>query len=223
MFPPTHWSLLAAASLGEGLEGAAALTELIRLYKKPVRQFIVVRCPEGELEDVTQAFFLHFLRCRIWEKACPEKGKFRSYLCRTLINFLNKTKSRDALLSLDDPDIGVELLSHTPHPGREFDYRWALDLMERACTRVEADLPPERRTVLKGFLFGGRRDSDYPTAAAALKVTEANLRQLLHRLQLKTGQELRRLVADTVDPHQVDEEMSYIFDLLMNPPPQEFG
>src|SRR5262249_49801165 len=62
MFPTTHWSLLAKASLDGNTESRKALEELCRRYWVPLKQFIRSRdYSEAAAEDLTQEFLLHLL------------------------------------------------------------------------------------------------------------------------------------------------------------------
>jgi len=95
MFPTTHWSLLAQASLNGETEARAALDELCRRYWSPLNQFIRMRGhPPAEADDLTQAFLLHLLEHSALRKPDRLKGRFRSFLLGALVRFLAPAMTR---------------------------------------------------------------------------------------------------------------------------------
>ena len=79
--------LLSAQSQAPGPQ--AALAELCRIYWYPIYAF-VQRCGSNaeDAQDLTQGFFLHLLHHKALRQVSPLKGKFRSFLCASLHNYL---------------------------------------------------------------------------------------------------------------------------------------
>ena len=70
-FDTTHWSVILRARGGAG-EAREALEDLCRTYRTPVLAYIR-RCVRGgdAAEDLTQAFFVHFLEKETFSVADP--------------------------------------------------------------------------------------------------------------------------------------------------------
>src|SRR5438105_15563443 len=95
IFPTTHWSLLARATLDGKTEARAALIELCRRYWLPLNQFIRMRGHgPAEAEDLTQAFLLHLLEHSTLQKPDRLRGRFRSFLLGALVRFLGDERDR---------------------------------------------------------------------------------------------------------------------------------
>ena len=66
LFATTHWSVVLAAGERESPEAAAALEKLCRAYWRPIYTYVRRRGhPPAEAEDLTQAFFAHFLERKL--------------------------------------------------------------------------------------------------------------------------------------------------------------
>jgi len=89
-FPSTRWSLLGVALDATGEKKRAALNVLIQGYWKPVYCYIR-RCghENEDAKDLTQEFFTTWLRKDLFERADPSRGRFRSFLLKSLNNFLH--------------------------------------------------------------------------------------------------------------------------------------
>jgi DNA-directed RNA polymerase specialized sigma24 family protein len=94
-FHTTRWSvvLLSAQSRASGFE--AALGELYRIYWYPLYAYVRRRghAPE-DAQDLTQSFFLHLREHKTLGRADPLKGKFRSFLLGSLVNYLSTERAR---------------------------------------------------------------------------------------------------------------------------------
>ena len=90
-FATTRWSLILSAADSEGEEQKAcqALDELCRIYWRPIFSFVYQRNHSIEdAQDLTQDFFLTILERNWLEHADPHRGRFRSFLLKSLQNFL---------------------------------------------------------------------------------------------------------------------------------------
>src|SRR5688572_23760130 len=96
LFATTHWSVVVRAGDATAPDAQAALAQLCQTYWYPL--YCCVRrygnAPEAA-QDLTQAFFAKLLEKRRIAEADPERGRFRTYLLRSLENFL-RTQHRDA-------------------------------------------------------------------------------------------------------------------------------
>src|SRR5688572_7575718 len=144
IFPTTHWSLLAKASLNGDTVGRQALEELCRHYWAPLNQFIRWRGhTETEAEDLTQEFLLHLLDHSTLQRADRLRGKFRSLLLGALVRFLSDERDRrnaqkrggqqvHVSLDTDDSDTGRPEAAGTAEEGALFDRAWALTILKSA-------------------------------------------------------------------------------------------
>jgi len=199
LFPTTHWSLLAKASLDDNTEGRKALEELCRRYWTPVHQF--VRCrgvSEAEAQDLTQDFMMHVLEKSVFSRANRLQGRFRSFLLGALTRFLaDKADQRAALkrgggvrhVSFDsDEHDAVTQSDQAPRADTlVFDREWALAILETALARVRREYAEARRedefTVLKGFLPGGTEPLSYGAAAGQLGRSVPAFKSEVHRMR----------------------------------------
>lgn len=230
VFPSTHWTLLAMASLNGNTVGRQALEELCRRYWAPVCQFIRSRGrTEAEAEDLTQEFILHLMEQSTFKRADRLRGRFRALLLRSLVWFLAdewdkrsaaKRGGPQAPLSLnigpgdDDPALPVE-----PAEAARFDQAWALTVLKSAWQRVHQEYAEAGRTedfaVLKRFLPGAAEPPSYEAAAAQLEMTASALASEIHRMRGRFREHTRAEVARTVSaPHEIDEEMAHLRRLL---------
>jgi DNA-directed RNA polymerase specialized sigma24 family protein len=97
MFATTRWSLILSAANSNGDEQKAheALAELCRTYWRPVFLFV---CRRGystqEAQDLTQDFFVMILESNWLQQADEHRGRFRSFLLRSIQNFLSHADDR---------------------------------------------------------------------------------------------------------------------------------
>ena len=96
LFATTHWSVVLAAGESESPEAAAALEKLCRTYWRPVYIYVRRRShPPAEAEDLTQAFFAHFLERKLLTVVDRQRGRFRTFVLHACEYFLAK-QWRDA-------------------------------------------------------------------------------------------------------------------------------
>ena len=229
LFPTTHWSLLAQASLNGNSQGRKALEELCRRYWSPVHQFIKTRgLNETDAEDLTQEFMLHLVEKSTFGRADRLRGRFRSFLLGALVRFLGDAADRRNALKRGGT------VAHQPFEDTElsdagvpaeialtFDREWALTLLESALSRIRAEYSgPEREaefSVLKCFLPGGREAIPYGEAAARLRLSEPAFKSEIHRLRRRFRALVREEVAQTVSaPHEIEAEMNHLQAVLMD-------
>src|SRR5689334_15462985 len=91
-FQTTRWSMvLSCARTGKSSDEAQkALTELCRLYWRPVYALISRRGHSvSDAQDLTQDFFMTLLTGNLLSLADPARGRFRSLMRTAVENFLN--------------------------------------------------------------------------------------------------------------------------------------
>ena len=223
-FPSTHWTLLASATLHGSSVAAEALGDFYVRYRGPVRSFFLLRgVPDGEVDDLVQAFFLHAMERSLLRRAERERGRFRSWLCGAAVRFLSQRRHYDraltrgagvADLSLAEAGVGDQA---TMDDQRDFDRDWAVRILELAFERVQSDYRdhPARFRVLREFLPGSALAQRSTVAAVLLGMNENTLRSEVHRLRLRFRECLRaEVVLTTAAPHEVDAEMAWLREVL---------
>ena len=227
IFPTTHWSVLAVATLDGDSSGRAALGKLCEDYHAPIRAHLRGRgFDEAQAADFTQEFFRELLASRAWKRADRARGRFRTFLLGTLMHVLNRERARQgaekrgggqALASLDELGDGAALAEVAEEESTAFDREWALRLMDAAMAAVERVFSgSEQWVVLVKFLPGAGAPPTYEEAAAQLGLSLPALKTAVHRVRQQFRAELRSAVARTVSAaHEIDDELSYLHRVLV--------
>jgi RNA polymerase sigma-70 factor (ECF subfamily) len=230
-FATTRWSLVRAAA-GADSDAREALAALCTIYWYPLYAYVRRRgLQPATAQDLTQAFFAHLLEGEHVQAADPERGRFRSFLLKSLQNFLSTERRREraekrgggrALLPLDFQQ-GEERYSREPAdtdtPERLFERRWALTLLETTL----ALLRDEYGTTEKGELFAALQPHLHGDAgrmplaelASPLGMSPEAVKVAAYRLRRRYRDLLRQQISETVDsPEEVDDELRRLMDAL---------
>src|SRR6266699_5846998 len=136
-FTTTHWSVVLMAGQADSPQANEALEKLCRTYWYPL--YVYVRrqgnSPE-DAQDLTQAFFSRLLEKNYLAKADRDRGKFRTFLLRSLKNFLlnewkragrQKRGGGAEILSID-ANVAEERYTmepaNEPNPDAAYEQRW---------------------------------------------------------------------------------------------------
>src|SRR5215831_10423989 len=88
-FSTTHWSVVLEAGAGNSTESAAALERLCQTYWYPLYVFVRRKgYSPHDAQDLTQEFFARLLEHKYVALADQSRGKFRTFLIRSLEHFL---------------------------------------------------------------------------------------------------------------------------------------
>ena len=210
----------------------AALERLCRTYWFPLYAFARRQgnSPE-DAQDLTQEFFSRLLEKNYLARADPDRGKFRTFLLRSLRNFLiNEWKRAGRLkrggglefLSIDTNAAEDRYAAEAPEefsPDAEYEMRWAVTLIEQVLTvlREEFNAAGKVRLFeeLKGFIWGDKSAASYAEIAGQLNLTEATVKVAVHRLRQRFRKLLRAEVAHTVArPEDVDDELRHLIAVV---------
>ncbi|MFN0129769.1 MAG: RNA polymerase sigma factor [Verrucomicrobiales bacterium] len=229
-FPPTHWSLIAAARDGSERDAAAALDALCRAYWQPLYAFARRRgVLQDEAPDCVQEFLSDFIERGDLIRSSPERGRFRSFLMAAFQNFLVSRQRREMaqkrggkvnFIALDDlakEEQWQAAAAGTPAE-QLFDRRWAEEIMARTLRRVEGDYERagsgEMFTAMRPALFGEKTEG-LAFLAQRFGITPGGVGAAVFRLRGKFRTVLRDEVSQTVaEPQEVDEEIQYLLTLL---------
>ncbi|HET9417920.1 MAG TPA: sigma-70 family RNA polymerase sigma factor [Chthoniobacterales bacterium] len=238
VFATTRWSLILAAGDSDSDEQKArqALTELCRTYWRPVFLFVSRRgYPVPEAQDITQDFFVMILESKWLQQADEHRGRFRSFLLKSLQNFLSHAREREGavkrggrmeFISWDEwmaeapskLSVPSQRLDSLP-PEHLFDLRWAATVVEHALQRLREECEGKGRLrlfeTLSAHLTAERADVSYATLAARLGIAETAVKKQLHNLRQRYRWLLRDEVAQTVEnPADIDDEIRHLCAVL---------
>jgi RNA polymerase sigma factor (sigma-70 family) len=237
-FATTRWSIvLSAANSGsEGETARAALAELCRAYWRPIFSFV---CRHGysteDAQDLTQDFFVMILEDNWLQHADRNRGRFRSFLLKSLQNFLineterNQVQKRGGDAKFVSWDAWMaeapSRLSMSPRalesaaPDELFDLRWAATVVEQALRRLREECERKGRlrlfAVLSNYLAAERADVSYAELSAKLGLPEPAVKKQLHNMRLRYRWLLRDEVTHTVhNPADVKDEIRHLCAVL---------
>jgi DNA-directed RNA polymerase specialized sigma24 family protein len=231
-FATTHWSVVAQSALTDVPEAANALTQLCELYWPPIYSFIRRRgYAPSDAQDLTQSFFAFFLRTKAYARTDRLNGKFRSFVLASVKNFLTNDWDRNQAIRRGG---GYQLISLNQETAeafydaasasdstaeRLFELRWAKSLTARALDSLREELRAEGKLELfeqlKKFLTGGSVIPSYDDASARVDLPRATVKTHVYRLRQRYREIVRREIGRTVSsPHEVDEEVRYLCDVL---------
>jgi len=230
-FVTTHWSLVLAAGHQDAADHDEALNELCRNYWPPLYSFLrrEGRSPE-QAADLTQGFFEHLLEREVISHADPLRGRFRSFLLKTLRRFaLDRVRYESAkkrgggrqVLELDTGTLNEEeaRLAVTPidleTPEHVYLRRWAAALLDLAMKRTRGDYQKlgqlKMFNALRGSVWGTGEPESAEKIAARLGVTGGSVRTATTRLRERFRARLRGCVAETLSAdatsHEIDAEL----------------
>ncbi len=232
-FPTTRWSLVRDLVGKDDVRARRALEELCEQSWNPIYVFLRRSGSSAdEARDLTQGFLARLVEKRDVGGADPARGRFRAYLLGALKHFVANERERAstkkrgggrAPVSWDDAESWCAT-SRADDPADLFERRWAIDLLERAMTRLadeqthagKADVFEELRASLTA-------EGDARTQAevgARLGISAGAVKVALHRLRKRYGELLRLEVAATVStPGEVDAELADLRAALGRTPP----
>jgi DNA-directed RNA polymerase specialized sigma24 family protein len=228
-FATTNWKLIAAAQGEDVPEARKALADLCAAYWYPLYAYLRRKShPPDRAQDLTQGFFTNLLGNHFLAGIAPGKGKFRTFLLKSLENYLTNQRLRDharkrgggrSAFSIDLPDAEGRYAYEPVHgltAERLFERRWALTLLERVLDRLGAEMAADRKGPLferlGPALLGGGEAASYGEIAAALGMTEGAVKVAAHRIRRRYRELIREEVARTVDRDEdVEEEIRALF------------
>jgi RNA polymerase sigma-70 factor (ECF subfamily) len=239
-FVTTRWSLIlsAAGSSADEQKVREALAELCRTYWRPV--FLFVSCKGysvQDAQDLTQDFFVMIVETNWLAHADEHRGRFRSFLLKSLQNFLSHANERNRAVKRGGRVEFVswdEWMTEAPSqvwvsartldslaPELLFDLRWAATVVEHALQRLREECEEEDRLrlfeTLNPYLMSERGDVSYANLASNLGIGETIVKNQLHNLRRRYRWLLRNEVAQTVEsPALVEHEIRYLCEVLAN-------
>lgn len=232
-FHDTRWTLV-ARSRGGDTHARAALSELCEAYYGPVVAFLR---RDGRAEDAARDlahdFFARLLQGDAINGADPLRGRFRSYLLAALKRFAADQRDHNhaakrgggqihAVIETDDSSTGAGLQiadANVEAPDAAFDRQWALTVLARALSTLEAELRDSGKGLqfdtLKPWLTADGDATPQTEAAAKLGLSEDTVKVAIHRLRKRFRDAVKAEIAQTVsDSGNVREELDSLMAAL---------
>ena len=223
-FHDTRWTLV-SRSRGSDTQASAALSELCEAYYAPVVAFLR---REGREEDTARElahdFFAKLLAGGAIEGARPERGKFRSYLLGALKHFAadqrDKASAAKRGSGLQPAELDDEMTDFAAEkPDAEFDRQWALTVLARSLSRLEAAMASEGKMAhfdaLKPWLTAEADSTPQTVAAKKLGLSVEAVKVAVHRLRKRFREAVKAEIAQTVsDSSDVREELDALMAAL---------
>jgi RNA polymerase sigma-70 factor (ECF subfamily) len=223
-FHDTRWTLV-SRSRGSDTQASAALSELCEAYYAPVVAFLR---REGREEDTARElahdFFAKLLAGGAIEGARPERGKFRSYLLGALKHFAadqrDKASAAKRGSGLQPAELDDEMTDFAAEkPDAEFDRQWALTVLARSLSRLEAAMASEGKMAhfdaLKPWLTAEADSTPQTVAAEKLGLSVEAVKVAVHRLRKRFREAVKAEIAQTVsDSSDVREELDALMAAL---------
>jgi RNA polymerase sigma-70 factor (ECF subfamily) len=232
VFATTHWSVVLAARDPDSADAQAALARLCQTYWYPV--YCCVRrhgrSPE-DAQDLTQAFFAKLIEKKQISLADRERGRFRTFLLRSLENFLKNehekatSQKRGGGQEIISLDVALAEDRYQAEPSTElgpeqlFERKWASTLINETMNHLRRELSVTGREELfdqlEPHLWGDDTSTPYSAIATRLHMTIVAVRVTLHRLRSRYRALLRDEIAQTIaEPAEIDDEMRRLFQVL---------
>lgn len=233
-FPTTHWTLIRSAA---GTERREALEELCRAYWPPLYAFLRGQGNDAdEALDLVQGYFTLLLEKDYVGDFDPERGRFRTFLIRSLRNFSSKERERARalrrgggaeLLSLDDELAPVEsavrsALRDDITPEALFERNWAETVLDRArdrlCQEYVRRNQQEAFEELLPFIDGSADPPSHAEVAEQLGLARHSVKVILHRFRRRFRAAVSDVLTETVaDEEGLEAELRHLVEVLGRP------
>ena len=149
-FPSTHWSLIFSAHDQDPVRRREALGELLRLYLPALRAHLLYRrnIERHRAEDLLQGFVADQIFERdLLAKADAARGRFRSFLLRSLENYVINERQREARRR----EVALELDTAEGAASDVFEVQWARQLLQETLRRMREECENKGQPALWGI------------------------------------------------------------------------
>lgn len=212
-FQDTRWSLIAAAR-EQPQRARQALEQLCRAYRPPVLAYLRRSGMAGiDAEDLTQAFFVHFLERGWYADADPRRGRFRSLLLTALRRFVIDQRLHEGARKRSAPQIGDDALDRIADenetPDTAFTRAWLGTVIGHAMNRLQDEWNQAgKREQFEQLapLLEHADSRELQALAAATGVRSNTLAVQVHRMRQRLRELVRLELLQTVGSHEALEQ-----------------
>lgn len=228
-FHTTRWTRVCLAK-ADSEDGRRALADLCDAYYEPVVAYLgsVLRDADAGRE-MSHAFFAEVLEGGAIGAADPERGRFRFYLLGAVKHFLSHHRKAALRQKRGGGETPLSLDAHLPDtpalevptcgrssPEAVFDRQWAITVLARAMSALEAECEAGGKAALlaalRPSLLGEAEHGDLAASAGRLGLSVAAVKVAVHRLRQRFRQCVKQEIAGTLgDPDAVEDEMRSLF------------
>lgn len=231
-FQTTQWSLIIEAGQQIGKSENLVLGQLCELYWRPLYLF-ARRSGQSSAaaEDAVQGFFAQILSGQSLKVADRTRGRFRSFLLTSFVNYLRNQHSQAVtlkrggatrLFSLDVRNAEGEFVNQPCSmrtPEEEFDRQWAISVLNSTLNamrdRYAARDKLELFNALATYLGSESESATYEETAQLVNRSASAVKVAVHRLRREYREQLRETVAATLQHvTEVDDELSILLTAL---------
>jgi RNA polymerase sigma factor (sigma-70 family) len=235
----TNWSMIFDATHGEDESAAKAKEQLVRRYWPAIYAFIRRSGRDvHEASDLTQGFICDVVIGRkLFHKADPARGRFRSLLLSALQNYLREqhrraTRSKRApseghTVPIDTAEAMATEIDATDSPEAAFCSQWTntlirrvLDIVREECERdgLQTHWEVFNRRVVRPMLLG-ETPTSYGALVERLDLADAaQAANMMVTVKRRFARTLYGEVSKTVtDPMQTEEELRALLRDLERP------
>lgn len=224
-FPTTRWTIVIQTCDDDPEKAAKAMESLCLQYRAPLLQFAIsTGLSIHDAEDVVQDFLAKILRTQLFAKVEEGQGRLRTYLLKSIRNFLRDHWRKKSAIkrSGEDPHTPLEMVDEVPDPRQElesFDRAWAKEIMDQALESLKDSYQQKERLELFEFLFdivhGTEPDEqDLFQICRRYDLKPNSISQAKSRFLKALGKEIRSVISHTVDtPEKVEEEIRHFRDI----------
>jgi RNA polymerase sigma factor (sigma-70 family) len=227
-FGPTRWSLVLEGQKDDAI-GDRARNQLLERYHGAVNRYLLTRL--GDPHAVDEVYEIYVDRVKenhpFLQRADMEKGRFRHYLRRILQNLIidhyrrQQSKGEQRLPAELEADVFVAP-PLTNEEEEQFRREWVSELMHHTWKALETLSRAKDKPFYDLMLFKAenpqsrsRQVAEHFSKLWGKSVTEANVRQMLHRGQEllsdllldEVAHSLEKRLESAVTADQVEEEL----------------
>ena len=228
-FQTTQWSIVLDAG-GGGDSARTALARLCETYRPPVLAYVRARVRNNDdAEDLTQSFFAHVLERQLPARADRERGKFRSYLLKSLDHFISSewqrsnAQRRGGKATVLNDEAFETIASDDAGPERAFEREWARTILREAMRRLaeEAKIAGREQmfTELRPYLIDAPEPGDYDAIAKNAGIRRNTIAVAVHRMRSRLQELVQEVVADTAsNAADIHAELRQMRDIMESAP-----
>lgn len=235
-FLTTQWTLIPGADGTASEDPGEVLIRFCEDYRYPVYAFIRKQCGNAEeARDLTQGFFAFLIEKKIYRRATPERGRFRTFLLAAVKNYLLNVH-RDANcqkrgggkfhLSIDAKEAEAQCANVPSNltPDLLYDRKWANAVFDRVWQLLESEYEKihqhDRFEALRPSWMSAEDSMPYAELGTLLGLSEGGVKTAVLRLRSRFTKLFRVTVAQLVEnPNTVDDEIRYLIQVMASPDP----